>query len=91
MAIISDTVTIPTAGTRVQASHKGNVKLIAFSARKNNRRYVYLGGPEVCELAGVGLAPGESLQLLLPNPISTSQFWVDSDTDGNKLDYIGTV
>jgi hypothetical protein len=90
MAIIADTITVGTAGQRVQAPHKGNVTYIVFSARKANRRNVYVGGPDVCGDAGLALAPSEQISLTLPHPISTSQFWADTDSDGNKLDYLGT-
>jgi len=90
MAIISDTVNVPTAGTRVQAAHKGNVKSILFKARDANTGYVYLGGSGVSSTAGLTLAPGADITVHFPDAISTAQFWVDADTNANKVDYLGT-
>jgi hypothetical protein len=91
MAIISGTLNVPTAGTRVQAAHDGNVKTVLFKARQANTGAFYLGGSGVSSTSGMTLAPGESLQLSgLPNGISTSQFWGDAETNANKVDYLGT-
>jgi len=90
MAILSDTLNVPTAGTRVQASHKGNVKAILLRARTANTNNIYIGGSLVSSTSGLALAPGESIQLHLTDPISTSQFWADADTNANKVDFLGT-
>jgi hypothetical protein len=90
MAIISGTLNVPTAGTRVQAAHDGNVKAILFKARQANTGAFYLGGSGVSSTSGMTLAPGEAIQLILPNAISTAQFWGDAETNANKVDYIGT-
>lgn len=89
MAIIADTISIATAGTRVQAAHKGNVRYMVFRARTDNTNNVYIGGALVSSTAGLALAPGDSLILDFNNPISTSQFWADADTNANKIDLIG--
>jgi len=90
MAIISDTVNVPTAGTRVQAAHKGNVKAILLRARTANVNNIYVGGSAVAAASGLALAPGESVQLTLTEAISTSQFWADADTNANKVDLLGS-
>jgi hypothetical protein len=90
MAIISDTINIPAAGTRVQAAHKANVKAILLRARTANTNNVYIGGALVSSASGLALAPGESVQLHLADAISTSQFWVDADTNANKVDFLGS-
>lgn len=89
MAIISDTVNVPAAGTRVQAAHKGNVRAILLRARTANVANIYIGGSLVSSTSGMALAPGESVHLNLTDAISTSQFWVDADTNANKVDFLG--
>lgn len=89
MAIIADTINIATAGTRVQAAHKGNIRSIVFRARTDNTNNVYIGGTLVSSTAGLALAPGDSLTLGFKDPISTAQFWADADASANKVDFIG--
>ena len=88
---VSGTIKVTTAGTRVQASHKGNVKTVVFKARSDNTGDVYLGGDDVSSTAGMTLSPGESIQFQLTNPASTSQFWADAASNNDQVDYIGSV
>jgi len=90
MAIISGTINVATAGTRVQAAHKGTIRTVLFKARAANTGKVYLGGSDVSSSAGMALAPGEAIPVNLKDPISTAQFWADADTNNDKVDFLGT-
>ena len=79
------------AGTRVQAAHKGNFNTAVFKARSDNTGDVYLGGDDVSSTDGMTLTPGESIQLQLTNPVSTSQFWADAANNNDQVDFIGSL
>ena len=79
------------AGTRVQAAHKGNFNTAVFKARSDNTGDVYLGGDDVSSTDGMTLTPGESIQLQLANPVSTSQFWADAANNNDQVDFIGSL
>ena len=58
---ISCTMKVTSAGTRVQAAHRGNVRAVVFKARVGNTGDVYLGGNDVSSTDGMTLSPGESI------------------------------
>ena len=89
--VISGTIKVIAAGTRVQAAHKGNVVAATFKARSDNTGDVYLGGDDVSSTGGMTLTPGESIQLQLTNPVSTSQFWADAANNNDQVDFIGSL
>ena len=89
--VISGTIKVTAAGTRVQAAHKGNFKLGVFKARSDNTGDAYLGGNDVSSTDGMTLTPGESVQLQLANPVSTSQFWADAANNNDQVDFIGSL
>ena len=89
--VISGTIKVTAAGTRVQAAHKGNVKTAVFKARSDNTGDVYLGGDDVSSTDGMTLTPGESIQLQLANPVSTSQLWADAANNDDQVDFVGSV
>ena len=89
--VISGTIKVTAAGTRVQATHKGNFKTVVFKARADNTGDVYLGGDDVSSADGMTLTPGESIQLQLANGVSTSQFWTDAANNNDQVDYIGSL
>tara|TARA_B100000315_G_scaffold259169_1_gene313979 strand:+ start:1564 stop:1836 length:273 start_codon:yes stop_codon:yes gene_type:complete len=89
--VISGTIKVTAAGTRVQAAHKGNVKTAVFKARSDNTGDVYFGGNDVASTAGMTLTPGESIQLQLSNPVSTSQFWADAANNNDQVDFVGSI
>ena len=89
--VISGTVKVTAAGTRVQAAHKGNIRTAVFKARADNTGDVYLGGDDVSSTDGMTLTPGESMQLQLANGVSTSQFWADAANNNDQVDYIGSL
>ncbi len=88
---ISGTIKVTLAGTRVQAAHKGNFKTAVFKARSDNTGDVYLGGNDVSSGDGMTLTPGESVQLQLAAPVSTSQFWADAANNNDQIDFIGSL
>ena len=57
---ISCTMKVTSAGTRVQAAHRGNVRAVVFKARAGNTGDVYLAGNDVSATAGMTLSPGEA-------------------------------
>ena len=87
---ISGTMKVSSAGTRVQAVHKGNVRAVVFKARADNTGDVYLGGNDVSSTDGMTLSPGESIQVSLANPESTSQFWADAASNNDQIDFVGS-
>ena len=89
--VISGTIIVTAAGTRVQAAHKGNFKTVVFKARSDNAGDAYLGGDDVSATGGMTLTPGESIQLQLTNPVSTSQFWADAANNNDQVDFIGSL
>ena len=89
--VISGTIKITAAGTRLQAAHKGNFKTAVFKARADNTGDVYLGGDDVSSTDGMTLTPGESIQLRLGDGVSTSQFWADAANNNDQVDYIGSL
>ena len=86
---VSGTITVATAGTRVQAAHKGNVRSLIFKSRQANTGDVSVGGSDVSTTDGFTLAPGEAVQLNFRFAISTAQIWADSYNSGDKIDFLG--
>ena len=89
--VISGTIKVTAAGTKVQAAHKGNFKTAVFKARSDNTGDVYLGGDDVSSTGGMTLTPGESIQLQLAIAVSTSQFWADAANNNDQIDFIGSI
>ena len=54
---ISGTIKVTTAGTRVQAANKGNVRSVVYKARADNTGNIYLGGSDVSSADGMTLVP----------------------------------
>ncbi len=90
MAVHSGTIKVTSAGTRVQASHKGNVRAITFKARADNTGDTYFGGSDVSSTDGMTLTPGEAISLGLGNAISTSQWWADAVNNNDQVDFVGS-
>ena len=86
---VSGTITVATAGTRIQAAHKGTVRSLVFKARQANTGDVCVGGADVSASEGFILAPGESVHLSFRFAISTAQIWADAYTNGDKIDFLG--
>ena len=88
---VSGTIKVTAAGTRAQASHKGNFMTAVFKARSDNTGDVYLGGSDFSSSDGMTLTPGESINLQLANPVSTAQFWADAANNDDQGDFIGRL
>lgn len=86
---VSGTITVATAGARVQAAHKGNVRSLVFKARQSNTGDVSIGGSDVSSSDGFILAPGEAVALSFRFAISTAQIWADSLNNNDKIDFLG--
>ena len=86
---VSGTIKITAAGTRVQASNKGNAKSLIFKARHDNTGDCYLGGDDVSSTDGLTLAPGEAVHVQVPDAIATSQFWADAANNNDQVDFLG--
>ena len=91
MAVVSGTIKVTSAGTRVAASHKGNVSTVVFKARSDNTGDVYIGGDDVSSTDGMTLTPGESITLESRNAISTAQYFADAANNNDQVDYIGSL
>ena len=91
MSLISGTITVTSAGTRVQAAHKANVRTVVFKARSDNTGDVYIGGSDVSSTDGMTLTPGESITLESRNAISTAQYYADAANNNDQVDYIGSL
>jgi hypothetical protein len=87
---ISGTMKVTSAETRVQAAHKGNVRAVVSKARADNTGDVYLGGSDVSSTDGMTLSPGESIEVSLADPESTSQFWADAANNDGQIDFVGS-
>ena len=91
MAVYSGTIKVTSAGTRVQAGHKGNVRSVVFKARADNTGDVYLGGSDVSSTDGMTLTPGESIALENFDAISTAQYYADAANNNDQVDFIGSL
>ena len=91
MSVVSGTIKVTSAGTRVAATHKDNVRTITWKARSDNTEDVYIGGSDVSSTDGMTLTPGESITLENRNPISTAQSFADAATNNDQVDYIGSA
>ena len=89
--VISGTIKVTSAGTRVQAAHKGNFRTAVFKARSDNSGDIYLGGDDVSSSAGMTLTPGESIQLQLADPASSAQCWADAALNNDQVDFMGSL
>ena len=90
------TVTVTTAGTRVQvstaAAYGGKVKAIAFQARpQNTGTYCYVGVSDVAAAVGWTLTKGTTVAAMVEldfgeGSLAITDFWVDADTNGDKVE-----
>ena len=87
---ISGTIKVTSAGTRVQASHKGNVRAITFKARADNTGDTYFGGSDVSSTDGMTLTPGEAVSISMQDAVSTAQWWADAANSNDQVDYVGS-
>lgn len=78
--------TVVTAGTRI-AVHTSLLIYsgVSIKANSNNTGVLYIGGPSVTASNGYVLRPGESIFIVINNPIAIS---VDSSVSGDGFSYI---
>ena len=99
--IVSDSVDIPTATTRVQLNTSTvPVLSIIFKAKPANSGLIFIGDVTVSATVGFELAAGESLTLPIsdyvqangaPHTIPLSDFYADTSNSGDDVDYIALV
>ena len=89
--VISGTIKVTNAGTRVAAPHKGNVKTVSFKARSDNTGDMFVGGSDVSSADGMTLTPGEAITIRTRNAISTAQYFADALTNNDQVDFIGSI
>ena len=92
MRVDFGTVDIPTAGTRVRVSTlKEKVLWIRFAMRDANTNEVYVGISDVSATNGWELSTNKrELELNfreLGGSVLFDKFYVDSDTNGNDVDF----
>jgi len=100
-SIISDTVDVPTATTRVQISSSDHeVLIITFKAPALNKGTVYVGDSAVSATVGMPLEPGESFSdppyeshqnTNLPETVPLSDYWIDAANNGDDVAYFARV
>ena len=93
MRFDAGTTDIPTAGTRVQVSAlKDKVLWIRFAMRDGNTNEIYVGVDDVAANNGWELSTNKrGLELNFQQfggSILFDKFYVDSDTNGNDVDWV---
>ena len=93
MAIDINTVTVTTAGTRVQfsATDSRPWRVITVSARPSNGSAVYVGLSAVTSTAGIQLMPGGSYPIRMPpevvGGVTLKQLYADAAVNSDRVDY----
>lgn len=95
MAIDINTVTVTTAGTRVQfsATDTRPWRVVTVSARPRNGSAVYVGLSGVNSTAGIELLPGASYPFRVPDNapagagITLQQLYADAAVANDRVDY----
>lgn len=79
---------VVTAGTRVQLGTGHGLRFgVTVRANAGNGGEIYVGGPAVSAANGHILAAGDAVFLEIRGP---ADIYVDSDTNGDGVSYIGT-
>jgi len=99
--IVSDSIDVPNATTRVQISTSpARVLSIIFKARSGNTGGVYVGDVSVAAAVGLELLPGEEISIPIsdsvqetgkPHTVPLSDFYVDAATNGNDVDFLAVT
>jgi len=87
MAIIG-TITVSTAGTRVQNPTSGNVQGIMWRARADNTGAVYVGYSDVSSTNGVHISPGDAFTVLFTGYEKLQNWYADAATNSDKVDFV---
>lgn len=93
IAPVNSTVTVTTAGTRVQTSASSALVVsIYFEALGTNTGYIYVGGDDVSATkyitrlsAGAGFGISTDAQGKIGGELQISKFYVDSSVNGDKV------
>ncbi len=92
MSLPIGTVTVVTAGTRVQVVASGNaVGAVSFKARPSNTGPVYIGDSAVGASNGYRLDPGDEVTIMFREVMDLKRFYVDAATNSDKVDYVGVA
>jgi hypothetical protein len=91
MRLATGTVTVGTAGTRVQAYNAENkVKSVTFKASSGNTGLVYVGINDVAAATGFELSAGQETTWSfapLGGNIPANTFYADAATSGDKVSW----
>lgn len=87
MAVIG-TISVSSAGTRVQNSTSGNVRGIMWRARADNTGIVYVGYSTVSSTSGVAISPGDAFTVLFEGYEKLQNWYADAATNGDKVDFV---
>ncbi len=87
MAVIG-TITVSSAGTRVQNTTSGNVRGIMWRARADNTGAVYIGYSDVSSTNGVHVSPGDAFTVLFNGYEKLQNWYADAATNGDKIDFV---
>lgn len=97
VALVNSTVTVTTAGTRVQTTATTSILVssVYFEALGTNTNYIYIGLSNVSSTVYIArLDAGHGIAFTSDNSggvriggvdIQLSQLWVDGSTNGNKV------
>ncbi|MDA1256934.1 MAG: hypothetical protein O3C10_03710 [Chloroflexi bacterium] len=92
MGLPIGTVTVTTAGTRVQVVASGNaVSAVSFRARGSNSGPVYVGDDTVAAGDGYEISPGDEMTIRCRDLIDLRRFYIDAANNGDKVDYAGVA
>ena len=87
MAVIG-TISVSSAGTRVQNGTSGNVRGIMWRARADNTGIVYVGYSTVSSTYGVAISPGDAFTVLFEGYEKLQNWYADAATNGDKVDFV---
>ncbi|MEE8364048.1 MAG: hypothetical protein V3S18_08255 [Dehalococcoidia bacterium] len=92
MGLPIGTVTVATAGVRVQVVSSGHaVSAVSFRARASNAGPVYVGDDTVAAGGGFEISPGDELDLRFREVVDLRRFYVDAASNGDRVDYAGVA
>ena len=91
MRLIATTITVTTAGTRVQVSNTlDDVLWIRFDPRNLNSAAIFIGTVTVSSTVGKKLLPTDDPYIIdfaaLGGSVKLDTFYVDSQTNGDQVD-----
>ena len=87
MAVIG-TITVTSAGTRVQNPKAGSCRGILWRARADNSSTVYVGYSDVSSTNGVAISPGDAFTVLFNGYEKLQNWYADAATNSDKVDFV---